>query len=39
MLEKTIHGLFQHGRSSASLRSRHWGFLPGTKQKVWPYDY
>jgi len=24
---------FNHGRSSASLRSRHWGILPGTKQK------
>jgi hypothetical protein len=34
LLKKPFHGLFQLGRSCASLSSRHWGFLPGTKQKV-----
>jgi len=34
LLKKSFHGLFQLGRSCASLRSRHWGILPGTKQKV-----
>ena len=34
LLKKYFHGLFQHGRSCASLRPRHWGFLPGTKQKA-----
>jgi hypothetical protein len=34
LLKKPIHGLFQLGRSCASVRPRHWGFLPGTRQKV-----
>ena len=34
LLKKAILGLFQLGRSCASLRPRHWGILPGTKQKV-----
>jgi hypothetical protein len=34
LLKKPFRGLFQLGRSCASMRPRHWGFPSGTKQKV-----
>ncbi|MEW6353483.1 MAG: hypothetical protein AB1469_04180, partial [Pseudomonadota bacterium] len=32
-LKKSVRDFFNHGRSCASMRPRHWGILPGTKQK------
>jgi len=33
MLKKSVQDFFNHGRSCASVHARHWGILPGTKQK------